>query len=130
VATIRNNICYRVTATNIYGCSGNDDICINVFCQNSQVFVPNAFAPKGNVPGNRKLVVRATGISTVKSFRVFNRWGRVVFERSNFPPNSPDFGWDGMVNGKPGDTGVYVYTVDVICENGVPYTFKGNVTFL
>lgn len=128
VATIKNNICYAVKVTNIYGCSGSADICIRVFCQNSQVFIPNAFAPRGNVPENRKLMVRATGIVSVKSFRVFNRWGRIMFERSNFPPNSTDYGWDGMVNGKAADTGVYIYTVDVICENGVPYTFKGNVT--
>jgi hypothetical protein len=128
VATIKNNICYEVKVTNVYGCSGSDTLCVNVFCKNSQVFVPNAFAPGGSVPENKKLMVRATGISSVKSFRIFNRWGKIVFERSNFSPNSSDFGWDGMVNGKPADTGVYIYTVDVICENGIPYSFKGNVT--
>jgi gliding motility-associated-like protein len=130
VATVKNNICYNVTATNIYGCSGSDDICIKVFCQNSQVFIPNAFVPNGNVPENTKLIVRGTGIASVKSFRIFNRWGKMLFERSNFPANSTDFGWDGRVNGKMADTGVYIYTVEVICENGTPYTFKGNVTLL
>jgi gliding motility-associated-like protein len=128
IASIKNNICYTVKVTNIYGCSGSDNICVQVFCKNSQVFIPNAFAPNGNVPENKKLIVRATGISSVKSFRVFNRWGKILYERSNFPPNSADFGWDGKVNGKMADTGVYIYTVDVICENGIPYTFKGNVT--
>jgi len=126
--TVKNNVCYNVKVTNIYGCSGSDTLCINVFCKNSQVFIPNAFAPGGNIPENKKLIVRATGISSVKSFRIFNRWGRLVFERNNFSPNSADFGWDGMVNGKVADTGVYIYTVDVICENGVTYSFKGNVT--
>ncbi len=128
VATIKNNVCYKVTVTNTYGCAGSDEVCINVFCQSSQVFIPNAFAPTGNVPENRILMVRASGINSVKSFRVFNRWGRIMFERSNFAPNSHDFGWDGRVNGKLADTGVYIYTVEVICENGVPYTYKGNVT--
>ncbi|NII25928.1 PKD domain-containing protein [Pseudoflavitalea sp. X16] len=130
VATIKNNVCYTVKATNVYGCSGSDVICVKVFCQNSQVFVPNAFVPLGNVPENRILMVRASGIASVKSFRVFNRWGKVVFERTNFAPNIPGMGWDGRVNGKMADTGVYIYTVDVICENGVPYTYKGNVTLL
>jgi hypothetical protein len=128
VATIKNTVCYQVKVTNVFGCSGSDTLCINVFCKNSQVFVANAFAPGGSVPENKKLVVKATGISTVKAFRVFNRWGKLVFERDNFSPNSMDYGWDGMVNGKLADTGVYIYTVDVICENGVPYSFKGNVT--
>jgi gliding motility-associated-like protein len=128
VATIKNDICYQVEVTNASGCKARDEVCIRVFCQESQVFIPNAFAPTGEIPENRKLIVRATGINSVKSFRIFNRWGKVLFERSNFPPNSATFGWDGQVNGKPADTGVYIYTVDVICENGVPYTFKGNVT--
>ncbi|SFM61333.1 C-terminal domain of CHU protein family protein [Chitinophaga sp. YR627] len=128
VATIKNDICYQVEVTNAYGCAAKDEICIKVFCQESQVFIPNAFAPGGDIPENRRLVVRATGINAVKSFRVFNRWGRIMYERSNFAPNDPAFGWDGLINGKRADTGVYVYTVEVVCENGVPYTFKGNVT--
>lgn len=128
VATVKDNICYNVAVTNVYGCTGSDTICIRVFCERSQVFVPNAFTPNGGLPENRKLMVRATGIGNIRSFRVYNRWGKILFERSNFSPNDPAFGWDGRVNGKLADTGVYVYTVDVICENGVPYTFKGNVT--
>jgi len=129
VATIKNDECYYLTATNIYGCTGRDTVCVKVFCQSSQVFLPNAFTPYGNA-ANAVFMVRASGISSVKSFRIFNRWGRIVFERNNFSPNSPAYGWNGMVNGKPADAGVYVYTVDVICENGIPYTYKGNVTLL
>lgn len=128
--TVKKDGCYTVNATNVYGCSGRDEICFKVFCQNSQVFVPNAFTPRGNVAANNRLTIRATGVASVKTFRVFNRWGRVVFEKNNFAPNNPAYGWDGMFNGKLADTGVYIYTVDVICENGVPYTYKGNVTLL
>lgn len=127
VLTVKNDACYAVRATNIYGCSGSDTICVRAFCKDAQVFVPNAFTPDG-LPENRILMVRASGIATVKSFRVFNRWGRVMYERSNFAPNSSEFGWNGYINGKKADTGVYVYTVEVICENGTPYTLKGNVT--
>lgn len=130
VATIRNDVCYSVNAVNVYGCAGRDTMCVKVFCEHSQIFIPNAFTPQGSIPGNRKLVVRASGIASVRSFRVFNRWGKIVFERNNFPPNSPDYGWDGTVNGRPADPGVYVYTAEVVCENGVPYTYKGNVTLL
>jgi gliding motility-associated-like protein len=128
VAAIKNNACYVVKATNVYGCSGSDTMCVKVFCTGSQVFVPNAFAPNGNVPENAKLVVRASGIASVKSFRVFNRWGKIVYEKNNFAPNDPGHGWDGRVNGRVADPGVYIYTVDVICENNVPYTYKGDVT--
>jgi gliding motility-associated-like protein len=126
---VKKNICYTVKAINIYGCSGSDTICISTFCNNTQVFIPNAFTPKGAAV-NAKFMIRASGIASIKSFRVFNRWGRIVFEKNNFPPNDPAYAWDGYVNGKLADMGVYVYTVDVVCENGTPYTYKGNVTLL
>ena len=130
VALVKNNTCYAVRATNIYGCSGGDTLCVKVFCQSSQVFIPNAFTPRGDIPENTRLTVRASGIGSVKTFRVFNRWGRIVFERANFAPNNPTFGWDGRVDGRLADPGVYIYTVEVMCENGVPYSYKGNVTLL
>ncbi|WP_440135144.1 PKD domain-containing protein [Chitinophaga sancti] len=127
ILTVKNDACYAVKATNVYGCSDSDTICVRAFCKDAQVFVPNAFTPDG-LPENRILMVRASGIATVKSFRIFNRWGRVMYERSNFAPNSSEYGWNGYINGKKADTGVYIYTVEVICENGTPYTLKGNVT--
>jgi gliding motility-associated-like protein len=129
VITVKKDICYTVKATNLYGCSGSDTVCISTFCTNAQVFVPNAFTPRG-LAANSKFMVRASGIASVKSFRVFNRWGRIVFEKNNFAPNDPAYGWDGYVNGKLADMGVYVYTVEVVCDNGTPYTYKGNVTLL
>ncbi|SFQ43655.1 Ig-like domain-containing protein [Parafilimonas terrae] len=126
---VKNNICYTVKATNVYGCSGSDTICINTFCTNAQVFIPNAFTPRG-LAANSRFMVRGSGIASIKSFRIFNRWGRLVFERNNFAPNDPNYGWDGYINGKLADMGVYVYTADVVCENGTPYQYKGNVTLL
>src|SRR5205809_422692 len=84
--TIKNNICYTVKATNIYGCSGSDTICISTFCNDAQVFIPNAFTPRG-LATNSRFMIRASGIASIKSFRVFNRWGRIVFEKNNFQPN-------------------------------------------
>jgi gliding motility-associated-like protein len=130
IATAKKDICYTATATNQYGCSGSDTVCIKVFCESSQIFIPNGFTPDGDGL-NDVLMVRGTGIKQVKSFRIFNRWGQVVFERANFPPNVLQYGWDGKTNGgvaAPPD--VYVYTCDVICENDIPYTFKGNVAII
>jgi gliding motility-associated-like protein len=128
-ATVKNNECYTVTATNIYGCSDTTAICIRAFCQGSQVFIPNAFTPDGD-GYNDVLMVRASGIALVKSFRIFNRWGEVVFERGNFQPNDAQYGWDGKIRGKVSGPDVFVYTADVVCENGSSYTYKGNVSIL
>ena len=129
IATIRTPVCYAVNATNYFGCSGTDTVCIKVFCENTQLFIPNAFTPDGDGI-NDKLEIKASGIQTVRSFRIFNRWGQVVFERSNFPPNSAAYAWDGTINGVAATPGVYVYTCEVMCENGTTYSYKGNTAII
>ena len=128
VLKVTNDITYNVTVTNIYGCIARDNISISTFCQNSQVFVPNAFTPDGDGL-NDILMVRGTGIF-VKNFRIFNRWGELVFQRTNFNPNDKLYGWDGKVRGVPASSDVFVFTAEVVCDNGVNYTYKGNTTLL
>lgn len=129
VATIKKNMTYYATVTNEYGCVGIDSMNIKTFCLNTQVFIPNAFTPDGDGI-NDLLMVRGKGIAQVRSFRVFTRWGELVFEKTNFPPNDPAFGWDGRIRGTAGPSEVYVFIADVICENDLINTYKGNVTLL
>ncbi|MEO6490424.1 MAG: PKD domain-containing protein [Ferruginibacter sp.] len=128
VAVVKNNIEYAITVTNIFGCQATDILRINVFCQSGQVFIPNSFTPDGDGL-NDIFMIRGKGI-TVKSFRIFNRWGELVFEKKNFNPNDPAFAWDGKVRGKAATPDVFVYTADVVCDNNVVYTYKGNTTIL
>ncbi len=128
VARVTNDICYRLVVTNIFGCKDTAETCIRTLCSNAQVFIPNAFTPTDNI--NNRFTVRASGISEVKSFKVYNRWGQLVYDRSNFPPNNYSFGWDGRINGQLSPPDVFVYTCEVICDNNVTYTYKGNVTLI
>lgn len=129
VAIVKNDISYVVKVTTAYGCSATDTINIKAFCKDAQTFIPNAFTPDGDGI-NDILMVRAQGVVMVKSFRVFNRWGEVVFERSSFRPNDQAFGWDGKIHGVVGGPDVYVYTAEVVCENGATFTYKGNVSIV
>ncbi|MEP7374587.1 MAG: PKD domain-containing protein [Chitinophagaceae bacterium] len=129
VATIKKDISYTVNVTNNYGCNARDTINIKVFCENTQVFIPNAFTPDDDGI-NDILMVQGTGIVMVKSFRVFNRWGELVFERSSFAPNAPAYGWNGKIKGVAGGPDVFVYTAEVVCENGVLFNYKGNVSII
>jgi gliding motility-associated-like protein len=128
VLRVTDNITYNVRVINNYGCVANDNLSISTFCRNSQVFIPNAFTPDGDGL-NDVLMVRGVGIF-VKSFRIFNRWGQLVFEKTDFNPNEIKYGWDGKVRGVPATPDVFVYTAEVICDNGIMYTYKGNSTLL
>lgn len=129
IAEVKKDITYTVNVTTPYGCSAADTINIKTFCKDGQVFIPNAFTPDGDGVNDR-LIVRASGIAMVKHFRIFNRWGDLIFERDNFRPNDPTYSWDGRVRGVVSGPEVFVYTCEVICENGTSYTYKGNVSII
>jgi gliding motility-associated-like protein len=129
VVTIKKNRTYLARVTNEFGCVGTDSMNIKPFCESTQVFIPNAFTPDGDGL-NDILMVRGKGIALVRSFRIFSRWGELVFEKTNFQPNDPAFGWDGKIRGITGPAEVYVYMADVVCDNDLINAYKGNVTLL
>ncbi|WP_207493248.1 gliding motility-associated C-terminal domain-containing protein [Aridibaculum aurantiacum] len=130
LAVVNKPTTFKLTVENIYGCSSSDTVSYKVKCEESaQVYIPNAFSPDGDGL-NDVFMIRGKGLSTVKFFRVFNRWGQLVFERSNFNANDPRSGWDGKINGVPANPDVYVYTAEMTCAAGDTFVRKGNVTLV
>ncbi len=120
---------YTCIATNGGGCVVRDQIVVRVVCGNSNVFIPNTFSPNGDGM-NDVFFVRGAGLFKIKSTRVFNRWGQMVYERMNASPNSNTEGWDGTYKGKSQASDVFVYMIEVQCDNGVVIPIKGNITLL
>ena len=118
-----------VTATNVFGCYSRDTLSIKTFCPSTEVFIPNAFSPDGDGI-NDILYVQGSGIKIIKDFRIYSRWGELVFERTNFLPGDKSNGWDGKIRGKLASQDVFVYICEVVCEKGVAATFKGNIAVL
>jgi gliding motility-associated-like protein len=67
------------------------------------LFVPNLFSPNGD-GHNDILYVRTFGIFENIHFRLYNRWGKMVFETYD-----ENIGWDGYYNGVMQPLDVYVY---------------------
>jgi len=42
----------------------------------------------------------------------------------------PEFGWDGMHDGKPAINGVYVYTINAVTVDGKTHTRSSKVTLI
>ena len=103
IAILKENITYTMYAFTGEGCFGVDTIQVKVFKTKPDIFVPNAFSPNGR---NNILRPVPVGISNLEYFRVYNRWGQLVFQT-----NEPRKGWDGTLAGKPQDGGTYVWTV-------------------
>jgi gliding motility-associated-like protein len=122
VATPNVNTRYYVTGTTEAGCVSTDSIYVLVH-QESMISMPNAFSPG---PGqNSQFKVAHAGIASLKSFRVYNRWGTKVFETKDI-----NEGWDGRLNGESQPMGVYIYTVEAVDNNGKSFVQNGNVTLI
>lgn len=120
---------YRVDIESAYGCLNFSELTVNVVCNNLNYFVPNTFSPNGD-GRNDRFFPRGTGLFRIKNFSIFNRWGQLIFERRDFMPNDPSMGWDGMFKGQPASPDVYVYMMEIICENNVVIPIKGDITLL
>lgn len=120
---------YTVRVFTKFDCVDSASVKISVLCDKSQLFVPNTFTPNGDGI-NDIFMVRGTGITRLQSFRVYNRWGQVMFERANVDVNDKANGWDGNFNGAQLPPDVYVWTVEAFCENGDLLKLKGDVTII
>ena len=70
-------------------------------------------------------------MSSIETFRVFDRWGGMVFESpSAILPNEPRLGWNGVTDGQPVNAGVYVYYFQVRFINGELVEYAGDVAVL
>lgn len=120
---------YVVTAYSDYGCIDSAFVTVKVACDEKQLFLPNTVTPNGDGQ-NDVFYPRGAGIEKIVSFKIFNRWGEVVFERSNFAPNDKSFAWDGTYNGTvlPPDT--YVYFVQAYCDGDELLKVKGDITII
>jgi gliding motility-associated-like protein len=120
---------YTVQVEDRHGCTNSGDITVIVVCGKDNFFVPNTFSPNGD-GRNEVFYPKGTGLFRIKSMRVFNRWGEVVFEKKEFPANDPSAGWNGTYKGKPASPDAYIYTMEILCENNTVIPVKGNVTLL
>ena len=115
--------------TNSEGCSATDTISISLKCSGSVVFIPNTFTPDGDGL-NDIFYPRGRGIKRVNYFRVFNRWGELIFEQKNFNIDDRTRGWDGRFNGKYLPPDVFVYTTEMVCDNNETFLLKGTIMII
>lgn len=120
---------FQVYATDVNGCSNIGNVLVIVLCKNANLFMPNTFSPNGD-GSNDVFYPRGRGLERVKTLRIFNRWGEVVFEKRDFPVNDANAGWNGTFKGKKPQADVYVYQVEVFCENGDVITLNGNIALV
>ncbi len=104
-------------------CSASDTVVVRVNCGDFNV--PNAFNPNSSNSMTNRFGPMNKQIGQLTYFRVFDRWGSMVFETTDITKQ-----WDGTFNGTPCPTGVYIWEAAGYCESGKALKKHGNVTLM
>ena len=121
---------YFITINAGTGCAVVDTLLANVVPASSPsavvsaIFIPRAFSPN-NSGHNDKLTPLLFRIRKLYYFRVFNRWGQMVFETS-----TQGEGWDGTFKGIPAGAGVFTWTAAGIGTDGRTHNERGQTILL
>jgi gliding motility-associated-like protein len=123
------NTTFVVAAKDTLGCEARDQLVVEVN-RTGHIFVPNVFSP--NRDGVNDYVFPFTDLSVKKiiSFKIFDRWGGLVFSKDDFAPNVETNGWDGMIKGQEALPSVYTWVLEVSFWDDFIELKKGDVTLM
>ncbi len=102
------------------GCESKDTVIIRTEC--TDINLPNAFNPTSDIASNRNFGLINFNINKLEYFKIFNRWGQLVFETTD-----PAKKWDGTQNNIQLPPDNYVWIVDGTCDNGKRIRKQGTV---
>ena len=123
------NALYFLTISTTTGCESFDTTFIKVLEETDDIYMPNAFSPNEN--GENDIFYPQSRLTEkVLTFRVFSRWGELVFENNNVFTNDISIGWDGSFNGQYVRQGVYIYFLEIEREDGRIEIVSGDVTLM
>ena len=125
----QNTIFYKLTGYDSNGCEAEDQIRVIVEKPRT-VLVPSGFTPNNDQVNDRLLVHGREG-TQIKVFRIFDRWGELLYEKFDFPVNDPSVGWDGTFRGQFLNSGVYIWYLEAIYPfDQQEESFKGQTTLI
>ena len=118
-----NSMEYQIRLITASGCNIIDTQLVRIQPA-IDIQVPTAFTPNSD-NHNDWLDVFLIGIKELKFFRVFNRWGQLLFET-----HDPRQLWDGNFHGKKQPAETYVWTAEGLGVNGQTIIRRGQTILI
>ncbi|HYM95199.1 MAG TPA: gliding motility-associated C-terminal domain-containing protein, partial [Chitinophagaceae bacterium] len=120
---------YMITITSDKGCSVTDTLLVKINPIDAppiteDIFVPKAWSPNGD-GHNDLLRPLPVNMRELKFFRIFNRWGELVYESNAFGQ-----GWNGIYKGKPQVMDTYTWIAEGVGLSGKIIKRTGNSVLL
>lgn len=117
---------YSVYVQDENGCLAEDLVTVYVD-KTRRVYIPNAFSPNNDGFNDVFMIFSDRDVAKVRDFKILDRWGELVYEQSDFQPNDPRHGWDGIFRGQMFSPQVFVYFAEIEFVDGEVVIYKGGV---
>ncbi len=119
VFTGTTNQQYTIRIVSNIGCVTVDTQLVKTI-DRADIYVPTAFTPN-NDGRNDQLKPLLAGITELRFFRVYNRWGQLLYQTQ-----AEEKGWDGRFNGTMQATQTVVWVAEGLGVDGKVYMRKGS----
>lgn len=114
---------YNIRIETATGCITVDTLLVKT-APAAGIFVPTAFTPNSDGRNDRLFPV-LMGIKELRYFRIFNRWGQLLYETKQL-----NTGWDGRINGIMQSAGAVVWVAEAVGADKRVYQQKGTTVIV
>ncbi len=134
VSQLPDNLTVSILVTAI-GTSACGPVSATIDCKTLEfippkAFIPNIFSPNHDGINDIFYIQANPQVTDINEFRIFDRWGNMVFEKFNFKPDDPSQGWDGTFQDKLMNPAVFTYWVEYKTIYDTVETVAGDVTLV
>jgi gliding motility-associated-like protein len=117
---------YVATITDTLGCTATDQMRVFV-SRDRRVYIPNAISTNGDGNNDFFTIFAGPEVMKINNLKIFDRWGNLVFEAQDIPPNDPSLGWDGRFRGQAMGIGVFVFYAEIEFVDGDIELYEGDI---
>ena len=118
---------YSIFATDALGCAKTAAMQVTIRRDNL-FFAPQAFSPNGDGRNDFYQLFGGKTVVSIDHFKIFDRWGSLLFANERIYPAHETDGWDGRFRGTEMSEGVYVFIAEVTYIDGRKELIKGDLT--
>lgn len=121
---------YRLQVRAGDGCFATDAVVIQVD-ETVNTFIPNVFSPNGDMTNDIIRPFVGPQVEEIMIFKVYTRWGTLVYDMAADPGRGTEnFGWDGNLNGRPMNSQVFVWEMEMRLVDGTTMRETGDFVLM
>ncbi|HMU05542.1 MAG TPA: gliding motility-associated C-terminal domain-containing protein, partial [Saprospiraceae bacterium] len=120
---------YDLLIRDEYGCEVRQRI--DVERNKCPFYLPNIISGHSSSINNNFIIKTLDDYNlNVIKYRIYDRWGNLVYISGGFSVHDNDHWWNGYFNDKEAVSGVYCYVIEVQHPNGDTEFVSGDVTLI